>query len=422
MRVKWLSLKNIGPFVEAEIDFAKGTDKTVTLITGENGTGKSIILDAIRGMFGNQYAKLERDIRRQQRTGDAEIELFLEATDLDVGPENKLHLKSIGFEDNRVRSTLVSRKHADFLNNIISQVQRGSISPNWVIDYWPSVLAAGSYKVNSLTSPQHQYYLKEALQGIREKANITQLICHFDYLRDSRDQQEQATGERLYEILEQIIILSLLDGGKLSYVARSTYEPMVIQNGQEVSLAHLSSGNSYLIQNMVNLLSKMHAVHFLRGTPLSELCQTPGLLLIDEAENQLHPKWQKRFIRSILDIFPNLQIIATTHSPFIISSIPDAQLLVCQAKDDHCVVVDETAEYSNKPVDEILMSPLFEDTQPFNEEISQLIIKREEAIKAGDEKERAAIEAKLQNLNPEYFGYFDIDKLLNEVIEEGHTT
>jgi predicted ATP-binding protein involved in virulence len=157
----------------------------------------------------------------------------------------------------------------------------------------------------------------------------------------------------------------------------------------------------------------------LRETPLDELGQTPGLLLIDEAENQLHPKWQKRFIRTILDIFPNLQIIATTHSPFIIASVQNARLYVCKDQKDHCIVVDETAEYANKPVDEILMSPLFEETLPFSEEISRLITEREQVIKAGDEQERKRIEAELQALNPEYFAYFDVDKLLEEIAGEG---
>jgi ABC-type transport system involved in cytochrome c biogenesis ATPase subunit len=63
MRIKKLSLQNIGPFIEADLDFTNDEDTAsqVVLITGENGTGKSIILDAIRGMFGPNFARLERD-------------------------------------------------------------------------------------------------------------------------------------------------------------------------------------------------------------------------------------------------------------------------------------------------------------------------------------------------------------------------
>jgi predicted ATP-binding protein involved in virulence len=408
MRVKSLSLGNIGPFIQADMEFFTDADAKppVVLITGENGTGKSIIVDAIRGMFGKLYGTLERDIGRRQRSDQPNIEMILE-----------IERKDLLLKSNEILENRINVRHK--LANVPHQVQQGGECPNWVVDFWPSTLASGSYQVGTLTNPRHRQFLYNALQGTKTKESITQLICHFDYVRDSRDPRERATGEHLYEILEQIVASSLLNGGKLSHVARATYEPIIIQNGQPVGLANLSGGNSYLIQNLVSLLGKMYAVHVLRETPLEELCQTPGLLLIDEAENQLHPKWQKRFMRTILDIFPNLQIIATTHSPFIIASVQNARLYVCQDQTDHCVVVDETAEYANKPVDEILMSPLFEETLPFSEEISRLITEREQAIKAGDDRERERIEAELQALNPEYFAYFDVDKMLEKIAAGG---
>jgi len=406
MRIKSLHLENIGPFVEADLEFmADGDAKPpVVLITGENGTGKSIILDAIRGIFGKQYTRLERDIRRRKSVDSAKIEALFEVD------KELVEIKSHKFFANHIAP---GQKITPYDIPIIpSRVVQGGECPNWIVDYWPSVLAGGSYRVSALSSPNHRDVFQNSLQGAKVKTNTTQLICHFDYLRDSRDEREKAIGEKLYAVLGEIIALSLLEGGHLSHVSRATYEPVIVQNGQAVGLEQLSSGNSYLIQDMVELLGKMYSVHFLRQTDISELCQTPGLLLIDEAENQLHPKWQKRFIRSILQIFPNLQIIATTHSPFIISSVEDARLFVCKAEGDRCVVTDETAQYSNKPVDEILMSPLFEETQPFNEEITRLIEDRKQAIENGDGAERTRIEAKLKELNPSYFAYFDLEQLL----------
>lgn len=420
MRVKKLSLQNIGPFIEAELEFFNETDEKppVVLITGENGTGKSIILDAIRGMFGESYATLERSLPRHSTEKLAKINLHLEIEGVIQELETNSFLKR---EPNRYDIGLMdSSGQKQELRYLPSRVaQRLKEAPNWIVDYWPSLLAGGSYNVQSLVSPKHEEYLQHSLQGRKSKADITQMICHFDYLRDSRDEAERILGEQLYAILEEIVASGLLEGGRLSHVARATYEPMIVQNGQTIGLESLSSGNSYLIQNLVDLLSKMYAVHFLRKTPLLELGQTPGLLLIDEAENQLHPKWQKRFIRTILELFPNLQIIATTHSPFIISSVPNARLFVCQSRGDHCVVVDETDEYSNKPVDEILMSPLFEETQPFNEEITRLLEQRETAIAADDRGLQEKLEAQLKELNPEAFSYFDVDRMIQSLASGG---
>ncbi|EYF02552.1 Hypothetical protein CAP_6759 [Chondromyces apiculatus DSM 436] len=116
----------------------------------------------------------------------------------------------------------------------------------------------------------------------------------------------------------------------------------------------------------------------------------------------------------MLRIFPNLQIIATTHSPFIVGAVPGAKVFVCRYDRERktCVVADETAEYANKPVEEILLSPAFDGTQPFGEEISQLIEQRKAAIDAGDTSARARIEAELLEKNPEYFSYLNIEARL----------
>ena len=45
----------------------------------------------------------------------------------------------------------------------------------------------------------------------------------------------------------------------------------------------------------------------------------PFILLIDEIENHLHPAWQRRVIPALLETFPRMQLIATTHSPFVVA-------------------------------------------------------------------------------------------------------
>lgn len=285
---------------------------------------------------------------------------------------------------------------------------------DWVLDYWTSKLSTDSFGVKSLISPDPQAYLRNSLSGVHQNIEVTQLICYFDYIRGSESPKEKLAGNYLFNILKNIINLSL-NNGELAYVSRARLEPIIRQNGQEITLDKLSSGNLYLIQRLVSLLGKMYSVHLLKNTPVEEICNTPGLLLIDEAENHLHPKWQKTFIRNVLEIFPNLQIILTTHSPFIVSSVENARVYVCESKGDHCVVNDETAEYSNKPIEEILLSPLFGVTYPFNQEISDLLRARKEAIQSGDKQKEKQFESRLKAINPDYFAYLDVDNLLGEL-------
>ena len=138
------------------------------------------------------------------------------------------------------------------------------------------------------------------------------------------------------------------------------------------------------------------------------------MLLIDEAENHLHPRWQKRFLPMVRELFPNLQIIATTHSPFIVASVPDARVFVCRydRAQRACTIANETADYANKPIEDILRSDAFDATEPFGEEITLLLEQHSQAVSRGDKVEQKRIEADLLAKNPSYFRYFEIEERL----------
>lgn len=420
MRLVSLDLKNIGPFVESHLAFISDSDDLihppVVVITGENGTGKTVILDTIRALFlgktkssgmpiSNQ--SIERDIVREKSDFLACLQLIYDDKKHCISSSSLSRDKI--FELNE-ETELTAR--FDYVFG--SRRKRVDSTWNWVIDYWASKLSTDSFDVQSLTSPVVEDLYKDALSGVHENIEVSQLICFFDYLRSSENSKEKDLGEYLFDILKKIVSLSLTNG-ELLYVSRTTLQPIVSQMGFEVSIDKLSSGNLYLLQKLVSMLGKMYSFHVLNKTPLTELCNAPGILLIDEAENHLHPKWQKIFLPSIQKLFPKLQIIVTTHSPFIVASVENARVFVCKPKIDHVEIVDETATYSNQPIDEILLSPLFGITHPFNQEITDLLKARKQAIKNFDQTKRRKIESKLQEINPNYFGYFDIDEALAEL-------
>jgi len=373
MRLLDLELKNIGPFIEGNINFISEEDDIqkppVTIITGENGTGKTIIIDAIRGLLFANTHHLERNIIRND--SDFSVSLKFVA-------DNKTELLSSSESADKNQFQLNSyRLSKRFLAN-----QKPDATWNWVVDYWTSGLSTDSFEVRNLVAPVPENIYTNSLDGIQKNVEVAQLICFFDYLKTSDNGVERELGVRLFDILKKIIKISLIDG-EFKYVARTTLKPIVSQTGQEVSLEKLSSGNLCLIQRMVSLLGKMYSIHVLNKCPIEDLCKAQGLLLIDEAENHLHPKWQKTLIQSVQEIFPNLQIIVTTHSPFIVSSVEDAKIFVCSSKGDHAEITDETDIYSNKSVEEILLSPLFGVTHPFSQKITELLQKRKNANHTG---------------------------------------
>ncbi|MEO0043495.1 MAG: hypothetical protein RL329_2943 [Bacteroidota bacterium] len=407
MRIKNLKIKNIGPFESAELNFIKNDEELqnppVIIITGENGSGKTILLDAIRVLLMGQFSNVEREIAAESA--------FTIASDIVIHSKTVAFLSNSKSGKNHFETNQVSTNVA--FSKDYSIAWGNKLKTDFIFDYWTSKLSSDNFNINNITSLDTKHYLENALSGIHKNEDVAKSMTFFDYLKDSRDSREQRLGKTLYELLEKIINISIIDG-KLSHVSRINLKPIIKIHNQEISLDKLSSGNLYLIQRYTSLLRQVYAICVSNHIPIEQYASIQGVLLIDEAENHLHPKWQKVFLQHILELFPKLQIIVTTHSPFIVASVENAKVFVCKSQTTHSVVEEETDVFANKPIEEILMSPLF-NTNHFNEAISELMRERKVAVAQSNQAKIAEIEKKLLKKNPEYFNYLNIEQLIQSI-------
>jgi predicted ATP-binding protein involved in virulence len=415
MRITKLHIKNIGPFIDEQIVFIQEDqllfDAPVTIITGENGAGKSIILDAIRYLLmgGWNLGNRERTIVSNKRDFLVQMEIVVpnnNTHEIHILESTKLESDEMSFKPNAAGERVARHMYYEF-----------SMDPLWIFDFWTSKLSNDSFKLSTLPLPEVKNFLKGSLIGIHENNKVSQWICYFDYLRSGDSEYERELGETMFKAIKHIFQVAVANG-ELSHVSRLKLEPIIRLRGKDLTLDKLSSGNMYILQRLISILSKAFSVIILnRENPVYEsVFEVPGVLLIDEAENHLHPKWQKSLISSIRKLFPKIQIIVTTHSPFIVSSV-EANIYVCKSGEKGAYIANETDVYSNKPVDEILTTELF-NTQPFNLEISKLIEERQFAAEAGDETLKKTAEEKLKALNPQYFSYFDLDEKLKALYKQ----
>ena len=87
---------------------------------------------------------------------------------------------------------------------------------------------------------------------------------------------------------------------------RNIYEILLAKNGNTFYLSQASSGEKEIINFILGIFSLN-----IKG----------GLLIIDEPELHLHPKWQQSVVPDLLTTFPNIQFIITTHSPQILTTV-----------------------------------------------------------------------------------------------------
>lgn len=125
-----------------------------------------------------------------------------------------------------------------------------------------------------------------------------------------------------------------------------------------VEAKDLSLGYRTSMAWMVDFASRMFDLYPESENPLTE----PAVVLIDEIDLHLHPKWQRDLLDWLSDLCLNTQFIVTTHSPLIVQSAAarGANFAVCRREGDH-VVIDQSVEaVRGWRADQILSSDLFD--------------------------------------------------------------
>ena len=124
-----------------------------------------------------------------------------------------------------------------------------------------------------------------------------------------------------------------------------------------------------------------------------------GIVLVDEIEQHLHPKWQRVIVHELRSQFPRVQFITTTHSPIVASSVGNMdkatdrdKLIFLKLQDDTTVVKSELKSKKGWRPDQVLASDAFDYLIDSDPEVEELL--KEGSILAGKGKERTSKEEK----------------------------
>jgi predicted ATP-binding protein involved in virulence len=162
------------------------------------------------------------------------------------------------------------------------------------------------------------------------------------------------------------VIDALLPGGVLLGTISSEKVRLKTAPGMEVAERELSDGYRSFLSLVFDLLRHLSARF---GLTFSELIHEEGdsiyldvggVVLIDEADAHLHPSWQRELGERLRRVFPNIQFIVTTHSPFITQEATDGGLFVLRTGNNGVVSVEQPVEsVRGWTASQILTSPLF---------------------------------------------------------------
>lgn len=100
-------------------------------------------------------------------------------------------------------------------------------------------------------------------------------------------------------------------------VRRKPLRMTVRKDGDDLNVAQLSDGEKIYLALIGDLCRRL----VLANPTLDDPLQGKGIVMIDEVDLHLHPKWQGEIAQRLTDVFPNIQFIITTHSSQVINRV-----------------------------------------------------------------------------------------------------
>jgi hypothetical protein len=139
-----------------------------------------------------------------------------------------------------------------------------------------------------------------------------------------------------------------------------------------VRMRSLSTGYRSVVAWMVDFASRLFDRYPQSDNPLAE----PAVVLVDQIDLLLHPKWQRELVQNLTSIFPNTQFIVTAHSPLIVQAATEAKIVLLRREGNHVVIDNRADSVRGWRLDQIISSDLFENLGTRDPKTDELLAQR----------------------------------------------
>ena len=128
-----------------------------------------------------------------------------------------------------------------------------------------------------------------------------------------------------YQLVKEAIAAVIPNCKSVKYDVEYDYIYLEFEDGSLCPFYNLSDGFRSMVAMIADMTRRIVLLNPHMGA--DALKKTSGIVLIDELDLYLHPEWQRRVVGDLKKLFPMIQFIATTHSPFIIQSMSPGEVI-----------------------------------------------------------------------------------------------
>lgn len=348
LRIDELELTNFRCFTECKVKF----HRSLTVLVAENARGKSAILDAVAMSLDPVVATLDRGKMSGFPSG---------AIHLSKDPEGKMGaLLPVII---KAKGCIAGKEEIEWARELRKFSKRSRPSTKYLKEAISATqqLSAEEKGKNNLILPVVAYYRTDRLWNSKSSDNSKKIVGQLvgrhagyegwaspssafgkfvDWYRNAFIELGESTSkfndknnriEKQLAAIHQAIATSLEPTGWQSIAWQGKPENGEGPFAEEecITVEHSTKGNLPLqflsdgVKNMISLVADL-SYRCVRLNPelgIDASERTPGIVLIDEIDMHLHPRWQQVVIQQLTSAFPHVQFIVTTHSPQVLSTV-----------------------------------------------------------------------------------------------------
>jgi energy-coupling factor transporter ATP-binding protein EcfA2 len=377
-----LTVKNVRSFsVDQTLDLCQPNERPArwTVLLGDNGVGKTTLLQAIAAMAPRlmpgltETAQPSKDIQRRPLVPD----LFLRKSILEesspfrrVGAaeleiECKLSVGNLLTEDaehHAVYGRLKQGKDAGEAVTYPAEIE------GFKVYGYGALRRIGRAALSEKRDDDPSATLFDENKPL---LNAEEWLLQADYSATKSDSPiAESRRDRIKDVL--LRILPDIDAIRIEPNVEKTPVVEVHTFSGWVPLRSLSSGYRAVVAWMVDFANKLFDRYPNSPDPLGE----PAVVVVDQIDIFLHPKWQRALLQNLTNLFPNTQFIVTAHSPLIVQAAVNANLAVVRRDGDHVVIDNRPETVRGWRLDQLITSDLFDNLAARDSETQGLINRR----------------------------------------------
>ncbi len=342
MKITKVTLQNFRGISSLELDFP--LHQNVIAIVGNNGIGKSSIIDAITMLLSTAWLLSYKNMSGQSSGNNTPQ--IIQKSDIKINQEAtscKIKFSDVNSPVTIYR-TYDSYKASDYVEGLSGMAKILLI--RYSSDRQVGLISSRSYRLN--------------LNNILEKGKLSGFDSFFEWFKKLEDieNEERLEGNSQHrnkslEAVRRTISAILGQGFSKIRVKRATNDLIIDKDGIDIPINMLSDGEKSLITLVSDLAKNLVTTYPNMENPL----EGEGIVLIDEIELHMHPTWQRMIIPRLTKTFPHCQFVVTTHSPQVLSHVQPESVYLLKKLGGDIVVTKPQYSYgrdSNRILEDLM--------------------------------------------------------------------